>query len=90
MQFAAKEEVVSLFGPSDQDWIVTLVTKDGRVVNRRVSPGKIEEEAAVRFAMCASEIMLADLDSFSVRRACDRSLVTNGDEFLAELRKKKR
>ncbi len=81
---------MGLFGPSDTDWIVTLVTVDGRVVNRRIAPGRIDEETAVRAAMNASEIFLKDLDSYSVRRASDRSLVTNGDEFLAELRKRKR
>jgi hypothetical protein len=90
MNTARPEEVMGMFGPSDTDWIVTLVTVDGRVVNRRIAPGRIDEESAVRVAMNASEIFLKDLDSYSVRRAADRSLVTNGDEFLAELRKRKR
>lgn len=83
-------EVIPLFGPCDSDWIVTLVTKQGRVVTRRVSPSRLDEETAVRVAMNASEIGLANLDSYSVRRASDRSLVANGDEFLAHLKSKKR
>jgi len=90
MSNPSSTEVVSLFGPSDKDWIVTLVTKSGRIHSRRVSPGTIEEEAAVRVAMNASEVLLVDLDCYSVRRAADRSLVENGDDFLAALRAKKR
>lgn len=83
-------EVIPLFGPSESDWIVTLVTKAGKIISRRVSPGRLDEESAVRVALNASEVSLANLDCYSIRRAADRSLVTNGDEFLAELRAKKR
>lgn len=83
-------EVIPLFQPSDHDWIVTLVTKQGRTISRRISGGRLEEEAAVRVAMNASEVSLADLDSYTVRRASDRSLVVNGDDFLAHLKTKKR
>lgn len=83
-------EVIPLFQPSDTDWIVTLVTKQGRTISRRISGGRLEEEVAVRIAMNASEISLADLDSYMIRRASDRSLVVNGDEFLAHLKSKKR
>jgi hypothetical protein len=83
-------DIIPLFGPSDADWIVTLVTKGGKISSRRVTPSTIDEESAVRVAMNASEMKLADLDCYSVRRAADRSLVTNGDDFLASLRAKKR
>lgn len=89
MQMIAAE-VIPLFGPSEADWIVTLVAKGGKITSRRVTPGTIDEESAVRVAMNASEMKLADLDCYSVRRAADRSLVTNGDDFLASLRAKKR
>lgn len=83
-------EVIPLFQPSDHDWIVTLVTKEGRTISRRISGGRLEEEAAVRVAMNASEISLQNLESYMIRRASDRSLVVNGDEFLAHLKSKKR
>ena len=83
-------EVVPLFGPSDSDWIVTIVTKAGKIISRRVSPGRLEEETAVRVAMSASEISIGDLDSYTIRRAADRSLAVNGDEFLAHLKSKKK
>lgn len=90
MRASEATEVIGILGPSDSDWIVTLVTKDGRVVTRRMTPGRISEEQAVRFAMNASEILLSNLDYFTVRRASDRSLVENGDQFLAELWKKRK
>ena len=90
MSQASAAEVIPMFGPSESDWIVTLVAKGGKISSRRVTPGTIDEESAVRVAMNASEMKLADLDCYSVRRAADRSLVTNGDDFLATLRAKKR
>lgn len=83
-------ETIALFAPGSSDWIVTLQTKDGRRITRRISPGKIDEETAVKCALNASEITLANLDFYMARRADDRSLVTNGDEFLAALRAKRR
>jgi hypothetical protein len=83
-------ETISLFSPSSSDWIVTIQTKDGRRITRRVSPSRIDEETAVRSALNASGVMLVDLDYYMARRADDRSIVTNGDEFLAALRAKRR
>ena len=83
-------ETIALFAPGSSDWIVTIQSKDGRRITRRISPGKIDEEAAVKCALNASEITLANLDFYMARRADDRSLVTNGDEFLAALRAKRR
>ena len=90
MRAAEAAEVIGILGPSDSDWIVTLTTKDGATVTRRVTPGRISEEQAVRFAMNASEILLVNLECFSIRRASDRSLVENGDQFLAELWKRRK
>ena len=90
MSFASAAEVMGLFGPSESDWVVTLIRKDGGVVTRRIAPGRISEEMAVRAAMNASEVMLSNLEAFTIRRASDRSLEENGDQFLAELWKKKR
>lgn len=81
---------MGLFGPSESDWIVTLIRKDGGIVTRRIAPGRISEEMAVRAAMNASEILLSDLDAFTIRRASDRSIEENGDQFLAELWKKRK
>lgn len=83
-------ETISLFSPSGSDWIISIVTKDGRRISRRVSPGRIDEETAVRSALNASEVKLVDLDYYTARRVDDRSIVTNGDEFLAALRAKRR
>jgi hypothetical protein len=83
-------ETIALFSPGSSDWIVTLQTKDGRRISRRISPGRMDEESAVRCALNASAIVLSDLDYYMARRADDRSLVTNGDEFIAALRAKRR
>ena len=85
-------EVIPLFQPSDSDWVVTLVVKTGDVISRRVAPGRVSEEAAVRAAMCASMIDMCNLETYSIRRAEDRSLTieTNGDSFLEMLRRKRK
>lgn len=83
-------ETIALFSPGSSDWIVTLQTKDGRRITRRISPGKIDEETAVRSALNASALRLVELDYYMARRADDRSLVANGEEFLAALRAKRR
>jgi len=88
MSQSSKETL--LFSPSENDWIVTLVTTEGLIINRRISPSTIDESTAVRYAMSASQIRISNLDSYSVRRASDRSLVANGDEFLAHLKSKKK
>jgi hypothetical protein len=83
-------DTIALFSPGSSDWIVTLQTKDGRRITRRISPGKIDEETAVKCALNSSEVTLANLDFYMARRADDRSLVANGEEFLAALRAKRR
>jgi hypothetical protein len=83
-------ETIALFSPGASDWIITLQTMDGRRITRRVSPGKLDEETAVRYALAASSVHISHLDYYMARRADDRSLVTNGDEFIAALRAKRR
>ncbi len=85
-------EIIPLFSPSASDWVITLTLKTGAVITRRLSPGRIDEETAVRCAMSASEVSLGMLDFYAARRAEDRTLTieTNGDEYLATLRSKRR
>lgn len=92
MAHLSAPEIVPLFSPSSSDWVVALALKDGSTITRRVSPGRVDEDIAIRYAMAASEVSLAMLDFYTVRRAEDRTLTTetNGDEFLATLRSKRR
>lgn len=77
--------VIPLFGPSGSDWITTVRTRDGRVINRRICPGTIAEEDAVRLSVHASDLSPSDIADVSVRRASDARILTErvDDEFKA-------
>jgi hypothetical protein len=77
------------FAPSDSDWVVTLVFKDGRTVNRRINPGTVTEEHAVGFAIASEQARYADIDQWSIRRAGDRKIVLE-DGFAEFLKRRMR
>lgn len=82
-------EVGSLFTPSDSDWVVTLVTKTGASVTRRISPGTMDEPRALRVALGASSMTGNEIDTWTIRRAGDRSIVRDEvDSFLDALRRR--
>jgi len=76
------------FSPSETDWVVTIVHKNGAVRNRRVSPGRITEEQAIGFALAAEGVGVSQIDFARARRASDRSLdLSPADAFLARMRR---
>jgi hypothetical protein len=80
--------VAEVFAPSDSDWVVTIVHRNGAVRNRRISPGTVTEEQAVAFALAAERVGMAQIDFARARRASDRSLdLSPADAFLARMRR---
>jgi hypothetical protein len=59
---------MAIFAPSGDDYIVTIATRDGRVRNRRVSPGSISEAKALHCAMLAEKVHAKDIADASIRR----------------------
>jgi hypothetical protein len=76
-----------VFSPSDHDWVVTVILRDGTIRNRRISPGTISEESAVAFAIAAEKVRAADV-VVRCRRAGDRSLdISGADAFIERMRR---
>lgn len=77
---------MAIFAPSGDDYIVTIATRDGRIRNRRVSPGSITEAKALHCAMLAEKLHAADVSDASIRRIGSSPVletVSRSDPFLA-------
>jgi len=74
-------QVANAFQPSDTDWLVSFVYKDGRIRTRRISPGIVSEEQAVQYALAAEVARVSDIDSWSIRRVGDRMIAAPDDAF---------
>ena len=87
MQGATFGEVVSVMGPSGSDWIVTLHFHDGKVETRRVTPGRVTDEQAFRYALAASGRPFAAVTDAEIRRAGDapRAVIEKADEDIARM-----
>lgn len=82
-QFAA---VMSVFSPGGDDWIVTVATRDGKVANRRISPGTMSETDALRIALRVERIHPDDVADAGVRRVGDRGgVIATADDPFARL-----
>lgn len=80
--------VAEAFEPSDSDWVISILYADGTLRNRRISPGRITEEQAIRFALASDRRPISDAVRIEARRASDRRIVTDSaDGFLERLRR---
>ena len=68
-----------LTAPADTDWIVTLTRKGGESTKWRVSPGSLDPDTAVRRAMLAAKIGIADVAEVSYQRAFEHRQVVTED-----------
>ena len=85
------ERVSKVIAPGADDWIVTLRLRSGEVVTRRVNPGRISEETAVRFAMRAQQVKPADVADVWIRRASEeKRIVVESDDFQELLKRARR
>jgi hypothetical protein len=78
--------VVQIFAPSDDDWIVTLALRDGRVFNRRVSPSSMSDTEALRIALSVDKIHPDNVADASVRRVATSAklqTIAHDDPFLS-------
>lgn len=87
MQGASFGEVLSVMGPSGADWIVTLHFHDGKVETRRVTPGRVTDEQAFRYALAASGRPFAAVKDAEIRRAGDapRAVIEKADDDIARM-----
>jgi hypothetical protein len=81
-------QVGGLFSPGASDWIVTIATKDGRWTSRRISPGTMDEKAALRVALAANGMSGNEVESWSIRKAGDREVVADQvEDAFARIRR---
>lgn len=85
------EGVSKVIAPGADDWLVTLLLRSGEVVTRRVNPGRISEETAVRFAMRAQRVKPEDVADVWIRRAGEeKRIVVENDDFQELLKRARR
>lgn len=83
-------QVASLFSPSGDDLVLTLVLKDGGAITRRISPGTLDERQALRVALSAANLTGNEVDSWTMRRASETKVVSDGvDAFLEALKRRR-
>ena len=78
----------SLFSPDESDGLVTMILTSGVVRTRRVSPGRVSEELAVRSAVAAERLDPRDIDAWSIRRVGDRRIAAPDDSFAEMMRRR--
>lgn len=82
-QFAS---ALSIFEPSDSDWVVTVATKDGRVLNRRITPSTMSETEALRLILVSEMIRPETVADAKIQRAGAKAsfaAILANDPFLA-------
>lgn len=80
-------QAASVFTPNGDDWIVTVVMRSRRIWTRRISPGTMPEQEAVRLALLANGTKPVEVHDISVRRVGDQAKleIAPADDPLARL-----
>jgi hypothetical protein len=73
MLLSSTAEVVGLFTPDADDWVVALHFRDGTVETRRVSPGRLTERQALGYAIAASGRLVAEVSDARLTRVGNAS-----------------
>lgn len=68
--------LVGVCTPNGDDWISTLVLRDGRVIRRRFSPGTMSEDEVLRLSLRYSDVTAEQVADATIRRASDASVVS--------------
>lgn len=68
---AGLQSVMGVVAPSGSDWVVTLLLRDGRVLNRRICPGIGTDEQALALALRVQGVGPSEVADAVVRRAQD-------------------
>ncbi len=69
----------ALVAPADTDWIVSVVSSDGKTSRYRVSPGSLDPEEAIRRALRSSGIPIPNVREVSYLRAYDHLKISTTD-----------
>ena len=85
------QAALAIFMPDGNDWLVTLVTKAGRVANRRVTPSTISREQALRCALLSEGLKPHEIADADIRRVGDSSVqaIAESDPFTDLVRRLK-
>jgi hypothetical protein len=84
------EGISKVIAPGADDWLVTLRLRSGAIVTRRVTPGRVSEEFAVRAAMRAQSARPADVLDVEIRRAGEEKRIVVETDGFQELLKRAR
>lgn len=81
------QNVARVIGSSPDDWLVTLCLRDGTVRTRRIAPGQITDDAALKLTLQIDKVNPADVADAHVRRVSqDREIHTERlEETLGQL-----
>lgn len=83
--------VARLFEPNGNDWLVSLVLNDGRILNRRFSPGSMTEEQALATAIRIAGVSPADCRDAIVQRIGQAKVIADApDDHFARLMRRVR
>jgi hypothetical protein len=79
------ERVQQVATPQADDWIVTLKLRSGGIVTRRVTPGRIDAEFALRCALRAQGLKPHEVVDAEMRRAGVARIYAPSDDGFADL-----
>jgi hypothetical protein len=77
--------MLHVFAPNGDDWVSTLVLRDGRVMRRRFSPGSMPEEDVLRISIHLSGVAAKDVLDATIRRASDATVEVPADDHFDRL-----
>lgn len=61
-------KALAIVVPNGDDWLVTIVTRHRRFINRRISPGSMTEDEARNLALSLSRLQPSEVADLAVRR----------------------
>lgn len=81
------QNVARVIGSSPDDWLVTLFLRDGTVRTRRIAPGQMTDESALKLTLQIDKVRPDEVVDAHVRRVSqDREIHTERlEETLAQL-----
>lgn len=79
--------MLGVVAPGREDWIVTLLMRDGTVYNRRITPGNMTDEQALALALRVQRVRPDQVVDASCRRAGDQAsvIIENQEEEFERL-----
>ncbi|MGA1075568.1 MAG: hypothetical protein ACO307_10605 [Ilumatobacteraceae bacterium] len=83
------QKALSIVLPNGDDWLVTIVTRSRRFINRRISPGAMSEQEASDLAVRLSGLQRSEISDLSVRRvgSAKLELPASADPLSALIRR---